>query len=101
MTSLKRWYSNIYGNVIRQYSSDHTFLTIILFSTQIFYYGKVLEKAQSMDNWQDKISAVLKGPGWFPGTERLGDTMGVPEVSHYIVHKFENKMKILSKRFYE
>jgi len=49
---------------------------------QIFYYGKVLEKAQSMDNWTDKISAVLKGPGWFPGTERLGDPMGVPEIQH-------------------
>ena len=46
----------------------------------MFYYGKILEKAQSMDNWTDKIWAVLKGPGWFPGTDRLGDPMGVPEV---------------------
>ena len=46
----------------------------------MFYYGKVLEKARSMNNWSDKVSAFLKGPGWFPGTERLGDPMGVPEV---------------------
>ena len=46
----------------------------------MFYYGKVLEKARSMNNWSDKVSAFIKGPGWFPGTERLGDPTGVPEV---------------------
>ena len=47
----------------------------------MFYYGKVFEKARSMNNWSDRVFAFLKGPGWFPGTERLGDPMGVPEVS--------------------
>ena len=28
----------------------------------------------------DKVSSFLKGPGWFPGTERLGDLNMVPEV---------------------
>ena len=32
-----------------------------------------------MDNWMDSIYAFIKGPGWFPGTPRLGDPMGVPE----------------------
>lgn len=53
----------------------------------MFYYGKILEKAQSMDNWTDKIWAVLKGPGWFPGTDRLGDPMGVPEVKKHLIIK--------------
>ena len=35
-----------------------------------------------MDNFGDKISAFLKGPGWFPGTSRLGDPTGVPEIQH-------------------
>jgi alkylglycerol monooxygenase len=47
---------------------------------QIFYYGKIWEKVQSMDNLSDKISAIVKGPGWFPGTPRLGDLEMVPEV---------------------
>merc|ERR1711970_1153219 len=46
---------------------------------QIFYYGKVLEKARSMSNWTDFFSAFIKGPGWFPGTGRLGDVSFVPE----------------------
>lgn len=46
---------------------------------QFFYYGKVLEKARSMDNWVDYISAFIKGPGWFPGTPRLGDDSFVAE----------------------
>jgi len=49
---------------------------------QMFYYGKVLEKANSMSSWSDKIFAFLKGPVWFPGTDRLGDPMGVPEIQH-------------------
>ena len=49
----------------------------------MFYFGKVLEKAQAMDNWKDKIFAFVKGPGWFPGTAgRLGDINMVPEVQH-------------------
>jgi len=46
---------------------------------QLFYYGKVVEKARSMDNWTDFFFAFVKGPGWFPGTERLGDITFVPE----------------------
>ena len=46
----------------------------------MFYYGKVVEKAQSMTSWTEKFFAVVKGPGWFPGTPRLGDPMGVPEI---------------------
>merc|ERR1719342_577456 len=46
---------------------------------QVFYYGKVWEKAQSMSNWTDFFSAFVKGPGWFPGTERLGDITFVEE----------------------
>jgi len=46
---------------------------------QLFYYGKVLEKARSMDNWADYFYAFVKGPGWFPGTERLGDITFVEE----------------------
>lgn len=33
-----------------------------------------------MNNWTDWFSAFLKGPGWFPGTGRLGDDSFVAEV---------------------
>lgn len=32
------------------------------------------------DNWGDKLSVSLKGPGWTPGKPRLGDINDVPEV---------------------
>ena len=35
-----------------------------------------------MDNWKDKVFAFIKGPGWFPGTGRLGDNNMVPETPH-------------------
>ena len=47
---------------------------------QAFYYGKIAEKVGMMDNWRDKMSAVFKGPGWFPGTPRLGNIEEVPEI---------------------
>ena len=47
---------------------------------QMFYYGKVFEKAASMNTIMEKIKALVFGPGWFPGTGRLGDPMGVPKV---------------------
>ena len=48
----------------------------------MFYYGKVIEKAMSMKTLKEKVFAFIKGPGWFPGTPRLGDPMGVPEIQH-------------------
>merc|ERR550532_968538 len=46
---------------------------------QIFYYGKVVEKALSMATWSEFLTAFWAGPGWFPGTERLGDVTFVEE----------------------
>jgi len=46
---------------------------------QLFYYGKVVEKARSMSTWKESLFAFIKGPGWFPGTPRLGDETFVPE----------------------
>ncbi len=34
----------------------------------------------AMKTWQDKLSALFKGPGWMPGLPRLGDDK-FPEVS--------------------
>ena len=52
---------------------------------QFFYLYNVFKKAQSMDNLKDYLWAFVKGPGWFPGTQRLGDPNQVPKF------KFRNK----------
>ena len=46
---------------------------------KVYYYGKVWEKAMAMKTWPDFFAAFWKGPGWFPGTERLGDITFVSE----------------------
>ena len=53
-------------------------LYIFLF-VQVYYYGKVWGKAMSMETWSDFLAAFWKGPGWFPGTQRLGDITFVAE----------------------
>ncbi|CAL8114284.1 unnamed protein product [Orchesella dallaii] len=50
------------------------------FWLQIFYYPKIWTRMKEYDNWKDKISVMLKGPGWTPGKGRLGDINDVPEV---------------------
>ena len=60
---------------------------ISILQHQFSYYGNVVKKSNGMENIFDKISAFLKGPGWFPGTERLGDITFVPEVFTYYLHR--------------
>ena len=47
---------------------------------QLFYFHNVFKKARGMDNWKDYVGAFVNGPGWFPGTPRLGDPKGVPKI---------------------
>lgn len=46
---------------------------------QFGYYRDVYDKFVKMDNFNDKMSALLKGPGWSPGKGRLGSISDVPE----------------------
>ncbi|XP_069674545.1 alkylglycerol monooxygenase-like isoform X1 [Periplaneta americana] len=55
----------VYGLVYNQPSFNPVFL-------QVFYNQNVINKWKSMNNWQDKLSAVWKGPSWLPGKPRLG-----------------------------
>ncbi len=48
---------------------------------QVFYVGKIYQKWKSMDGWKNKIFAVIKGPGWRPGTPWTGNIDEVPDVS--------------------
>ena len=50
----------------------------------------MLEKAAGMAGWRERLKAVVAGPGWFPGTPRLGDPTGVPEVTNQILIMIEN-----------
>ena len=49
---------------------------------QFFYLHSVLKKAKRMNSLQDFLAAFLKGPGWFPGTSRLGDINAVPRIQY-------------------
>lgn len=47
---------------------------------QFFYFGAVFQKARSMSTCGDALRALFYGPGWFPGTPRLGDPDTFPDV---------------------
>ncbi|VVC98435.1 alkylglycerol monooxygenase-like [Leptidea sinapis] len=56
----------IYGLIYNQPSFNPLYL-------QVFYTRYVIEKFRRFEDWGNKIKAVVWGPSWEPGTDRLGD----------------------------
>jgi len=48
--------------------------------TQIHHYVHILNMLCSLPGFWNKVSVLLKGPGWSPGKPRLGDIKDIPEV---------------------
>ncbi|XP_071542463.1 alkylglycerol monooxygenase-like [Panulirus ornatus] len=48
---------------------------------QFYYLREVFRKACSMTTWVDTLKALFYGPGWFPGTPRLGDPDALPDTT--------------------
>lgn len=47
---------------------------------QFFYFGNMYHKARSMKTWGDVLKVIFYGPGWNPGTPRLGDPSAWPDI---------------------
>ncbi|XP_042864048.1 alkylglycerol monooxygenase-like [Penaeus japonicus] len=65
---------------------------------QFFYFGEVFKKAKGMSSWSDSLKAVFYGPGWFPGTPRLGDPDAFPDVKAPR-RKYDPQMPLLEKLY--
>ena len=64
-----------------------------IFKHHVYYYKKIWDKASSTLTWSDTTSAIVKGPGWFPGTTGwkgdpvkypIPDTQGRPKYNPQI-----------------
>jgi len=63
----------LYGCVDQVKSNNPLYL-------EVFHFGAIYQKWQSMEGWKNKIYAVIKGPGWTPGSPWTGHMDQVPEV---------------------
>ena len=80
-------YDRIFGTYRREREHDPIVFGIVSpiprtynwLTLQWGYYKDIYVKYQKMDNTADKISSLLKGPGWEPGKPRLGLISDVPE----------------------
>ncbi|XP_050716651.1 alkylglycerol monooxygenase-like [Eriocheir sinensis] len=63
----------VYGLVDQPQSSNILYL-------QFFYIRDILKKAREQETWGNFFRALLYGPGWSPGTQRLGDLETFPDV---------------------
>ncbi|KJE90512.1 transmembrane protein [Capsaspora owczarzaki ATCC 30864] len=48
--------------------------------TQVHHIVHIAQKVYAVPGIGNKLSALFKGPGWVPGSERLGDPNGIPDV---------------------
>lgn len=46
---------------------------------QFYYYKQIYEKVMSVEGPLNKLRAIFYGPGWCPGTPRLGDIEQLPK----------------------
>jgi len=56
---------------------------------QFFYMRDIVNKCLQQDTIGNKLRALFYGPGWFPGTPRLGD---LPPIEHLNRKKYDPKM---------
>ncbi|XP_068220767.1 alkylglycerol monooxygenase-like [Palaemon carinicauda] len=47
---------------------------------EFYYFKHLYQKAKGMTNWRDSFKAIFFGPGWSPGTPRLGDPATFPDI---------------------
>ncbi|XP_068233251.1 alkylglycerol monooxygenase-like [Palaemon carinicauda] len=40
---------------------------------QFYYFGELFKKFRAMNTWGDRFKSLFYGPGWTPGSLRLGD----------------------------
>ncbi|XP_047499124.1 alkylglycerol monooxygenase-like [Penaeus chinensis] len=69
----------VYGLVHQPRTSNVVWL-------QFFYIHNIVRKARSMSTWGDFFRAFVCGPGWLPGTPRLGDLETFPDVRGRVKH---------------
>ncbi|XP_058270405.1 alkylglycerol monooxygenase isoform X2 [Hemibagrus wyckioides] len=63
------------------YGLTHPINTFDILSVEFEYYVYLWRQFLSADGITHKLSVIFKGPGWMPGTPRLGDPDDLPEVT--------------------
>lgn len=61
------------------YGLVHNLETYDLWKVQLGHFHGVISDFWEQEGWANKLKRVFYGPGWCPGSERLGDPNQVPE----------------------
>jgi len=73
------------------YGLVHPIQTFDPIYIQLSSYHYIAKRVWESTSWNERFSVVFKGPGWVPGSGRLGNHEDLPEVVHP-VQKFEVKI---------
>lgn len=73
------------------YGLVHPLETWDLIYGQLCHLNYIMRTAWEREGWANKLSTVLKGPGWEPGKPRLGLHEDLPEVT-YPADKYDSSL---------
>ncbi|KAL9988521.1 hypothetical protein ACROYT_G002976 [Oculina patagonica] len=59
--------------------------------TQFFHFSHIWKTFRETPGIKDKLSVLLKGPGWTPEKPRLGDPADLPEIE-YPIQKYDSSL---------
>lgn len=62
------------------YGLTHSVNTFDPWTLQMMHFIHICKQVVNIQGFWNKISTIFKGPGWQPGTPRLGDPNDIPDV---------------------
>ncbi|XP_065068859.1 alkylglycerol monooxygenase-like isoform X2 [Rhopilema esculentum] len=65
---------------------------------QLCHFQYMFQTFWKMDGIRNKISFVIKGPGWVPGSPRLGNPEDIPDIEHPVV-KFDTTTPLIQNLY--
>jgi alkylglycerol monooxygenase len=68
------------------------------FYLQYHHWLHMWRTAQTLPGWKNKLSVIFKGPGWQPGTPRLGNYEDLPKVEQPVTY-WDPPMHLLTKAY--
>ncbi|KAK9962422.1 hypothetical protein ABG768_007791 [Culter alburnus] len=63
------------------YGLTHPINTFEIWSVEFLYYPYLWQRFWEAEGISNKLSVILKGPGWTPGKPRLGDIADIPQIT--------------------
>lgn len=77
------------------YGLVHPLTTFDPIYIQVFNYQYIFKRFFESKSWNERLSVLFKGPGWVPGSPRLGYADQIPKIE-YRINMYGKKLPMLN-----